>query len=67
MRRRKYFKFMDSEDDVREKPGARPLAALLREVFASRMPVFHTPTDGDESREILRDSIWRFGRAKFWP
>src|SRR5216683_350352 len=48
------FKFMDTEDDVREKPGAKPLPPFAGTIrFESAC--FSYETDGDESREILRD------------
>jgi ATP-binding cassette, subfamily B, bacterial MsbA len=48
------FKFMDSEDDVKEKPGARPIAPFTQSVRLENV-CFSYETDGDESREILRD------------
>src|SRR5438477_1190942 len=48
------FTFMDTEDDVREKPGAQPLPTFASSIrFESAC--FSYQTDGDESREILRD------------
>jgi subfamily B ATP-binding cassette protein MsbA len=48
------FKFMDSEDDVKEKPGARPIPRFTQSVRLENVS-FSYETDGDESREILRD------------
>src|SRR5438445_6502794 len=46
------FKFMDSEDDVREKPRAQPLPPFAGSIrFADAC--FSYATDGDESREVL--------------
>ena len=49
------FKFMDTEDDVREKPGVQ--AAYRRFAKSIRLEgvCFSYETDGDESREILCD------------
>ncbi len=47
------FKFTDSEDDVREKPGARKLPAFSRNiVFESA--TFSYGGDGEAARDILR-------------
>ncbi len=48
------FKFMDTEDDVREKPGAKPLPPFAGSIRFENV-CFSYETDGDESREILRD------------
>jgi subfamily B ATP-binding cassette protein MsbA len=48
------FKFMDTEDDVREKPGAKPLPPFAGSIRFENI-CFSYQTDGDESREILRD------------
>lgn len=48
------FKFMDTEDDVKEKPGARPIPPFTQSVRLENV-CFSYETDGDESREILRD------------
>ncbi len=48
------FKFMDTEDDVREKPGAKPLPAFSRGIRFENV-CFSYQADGDEAREILRD------------
>ncbi len=45
---------MDSEDDVKEKPGARPIPPFTKSVRLENV-CFSYETDGDESREILRD------------
>ena len=48
------FKFMDTEDDVREKPGAKPLPVFSRAIRFETV-CFSYRADGDEAREILRD------------
>ena len=48
------FRFMDTEDDVREKPGAKPLPPFAGSIAFENV-CFSYATDGDESREILRD------------
>src|ERR1700690_1111449 len=48
------FKFMDTEDDVKEKPGARPIPPFTKSVRLEGV-CFSYETDGDESREILCD------------
>jgi subfamily B ATP-binding cassette protein MsbA len=45
---------MDSEDDVKEKLGARPIPPFTKSVRLENV-CFSYETDGDESREILRD------------
>src|ERR1700731_3157470 len=50
------FRFMDTEDDVREKPGAQPLPSFARGIRFEDVCFSHG-ADGDESREILRDII----------
>jgi subfamily B ATP-binding cassette protein MsbA len=48
------FRFMDTEDDVREKPGAQPLPSFARGIRFEDVS-FSYGADGDESREILRN------------
>ena len=48
------FKFTDSEDDVRERPGARPLPAFSKSVVFERAS-FSYDGNGSGAREILRD------------
>src|SRR6267143_5571404 len=48
------FKFMDTEDDVREKPGAKPLAPFSKNIRLEGV-CFSYEADGDEAREILCD------------
>jgi subfamily B ATP-binding cassette protein MsbA len=52
------FKFMDTEDDVKEKPGARPLPPFSRSIRFEEV-CFSYETRGEsetgEGREILRD------------
>src|SRR2546428_9044457 len=48
------FTFMDTEDDVREKPDARPLPALSISIRFEEV-CFSYDGDGEEAREILRD------------
>lgn len=48
------FKFMDAEDDVKEKPGAKPLAPFSGSIRFEKA-CFSYQADGGEGREILRD------------
>jgi ATP-binding cassette, subfamily B, bacterial MsbA len=48
------FKFMDSQDEIREKPGAKPLPAFSHSISFEDV-CFSYEGDGEESREILRD------------
>jgi len=48
------FKFMDTEDVVVERPGARALTRFSRRVRFENV-CFSYDSDGDDSREILRD------------
>jgi subfamily B ATP-binding cassette protein MsbA len=48
------FTFMDTEDDVREKPGAQPLPAFANSIRFESV-CFSYDSDGEEAREILRD------------
>src|SRR5580693_9026613 len=48
------FKFMDIEDDVREKPGAQPLPPFSRGIRFEKVS-FSYQSEGEEGREILRD------------
>src|SRR5207248_4934610 len=48
------FKFMDSEDEVREKPGAKPLPAFSGSIRFDDVS-FSYEGNGDGSREILRN------------
>src|SRR5205809_2193691 len=48
------FRFMDTEDDVDEKPNARPLPRFAREVCFENVG-FSYAADGDHTREILRN------------
>src|SRR5438270_10760844 len=48
------FRFMDTEDDVREKPHAQPLPPFAGSIRFDDV-CFSYETDGDESREILCD------------
>jgi len=50
------FKFMDTADEVREKPGAKPLLAFSRSIrFEDVSFSYEGNKPDDESREILRD------------
>ena len=57
------FKFMDTEDDVREKPGAKPLPAFSKGiVFEQKLKVFlpiafsrHAREDGWRSCAFQKD------------
>ena len=48
------FKFTDSEDDVREKPAAKPLPPFSKTVVFERA-TFSYEGNGDGAREILRE------------
>jgi subfamily B ATP-binding cassette protein MsbA len=52
------FKFMDTEDDVKEMPGARPLAPFSRSIRFEHVCFAYEAngeSEGGEGREILRD------------
>ena len=48
------FKFMDAEDSIAEKPGARPLPRFSQNIRFESVS-FSYQSDGDDSREILRN------------
>jgi subfamily B ATP-binding cassette protein MsbA len=48
------FKFMDSQDEVRESPGAQPLPPFCHSIQFENVG-FSYETDGDEGRDILRN------------
>lgn len=48
------FKFMDRDDDVREKPGAKPLRSFAKDIRFENVS-FSYEADGDDSRQILID------------
>ena len=48
------FTFMDTADDVLEKPGAQPLPAFSNSICFEGV-CFSYDTNGEEAREILRD------------
>jgi subfamily B ATP-binding cassette protein MsbA len=48
------FKFMDTEDDVRERPNAKPLPPFSKSIVFERA-MFSYEGNGDGAREILRD------------
>jgi subfamily B ATP-binding cassette protein MsbA len=48
------FKFMDSQDEIREKPGAQPLPPFSRSIRFEAV-CFSYDGNGEENREILRD------------
>jgi len=48
------FKFMDTEDGVREKPGAKPLPSFSRSIQFEDVGFSYEP-NGEEAREILHD------------
>src|SRR5216684_132271 len=48
------FRFMDEEDEIRERPAATVLPPF-RDTIRFESACFSYETDGDESREILRD------------
>jgi ATP-binding cassette, subfamily B, bacterial MsbA len=47
------FKFMDTQDVVTEKPGAKPLPHFAKDICFDDV-CFSYQSDGDDSREILR-------------
>jgi len=52
------FKFMDTEDDVKEKPGAQPLPPFSRSIRFEKVSFSYESRGGPEGeggREILRD------------
>jgi subfamily B ATP-binding cassette protein MsbA len=52
------FKFMDTEDDVKEKPGAQPLPPFSRSIRFEKVSFSYESgggPEGEERREILRD------------
>src|ERR1700734_1584102 len=49
------FKFMDTDDDVKEKPGAQPLPPFSRSIRFEQVCFSYDPA-GEEGREILRDN-----------
>src|SRR5580700_2864481 len=52
------FKFMDTEDDVKEKPGAQPLPPFSRSIRFEKVSFSYESRggpEGEERREILRD------------
>ena len=52
------FKFMDTEDDVKEKPGAKPLVPFSRSIQFEKVCFSYQSSSGseeEEGREILRD------------
>jgi ATP-binding cassette, subfamily B, bacterial MsbA len=49
------FKFMDTADEVREKPGAKPLPSFTRSIRFEDVAFSYESNNGDESREILRE------------
>jgi ATP-binding cassette, subfamily B, bacterial MsbA len=48
------FKFMDRDDDVREKPGAKPLRSFAKDIRFENVS-FSYEADADDSRQILID------------
>ena len=48
------FKFMDTEDDVKEKPGAKPVPPFSRSIRFEDVS-FSYQSEGGEGREILRN------------
>src|SRR5580700_5278682 len=52
------FRFMDTEDDVKEKPGAQPLPPFSRSIRFEKVSFSYESRgvpEGEERREILRD------------
>ena len=52
------FKFMDTKDDVNEKPGAQPLPPFSRSIRFEKVSFSYKSRggpEGEEGREILRD------------
>jgi subfamily B ATP-binding cassette protein MsbA len=48
------FKFMDTQDEVRERPGAKPIPPFSRNIRFDAV-CFSYESDGEGAREILRD------------
>ncbi len=48
------FKYMDAEDEIRDKPGAKPLTGFSRAIEFDHV-CFSYEDEGEGSREILRD------------
>src|SRR5271155_5754009 len=48
------FKFMDTEDDVKEKPGVQALPPFSRSIRFEKV-CFSYGAEGEEGREVLRD------------
>jgi subfamily B ATP-binding cassette protein MsbA len=48
------FKFMDTQDEVRERPGAKPIPPFSRNIRFDGV-CFSYESDGEGAREILRD------------
>jgi len=57
------FKFMDTEDEVTEKPGAKPLPPFAQEIRFENVS-FSYQADGDDSREILRNITLEIQRGE---
>jgi ATP-binding cassette, subfamily B, bacterial MsbA len=57
------FKFMDTEDDVRERSGARPLPPFSRAIKFENVS-FSYDANGNESREILRNVDLEIGAGE---
>jgi len=57
------FKFMDTEDEVTEKPGAKPLPTFAQEIRFENVS-FSYQADGDDSREILRNITLEIQRGE---
>ena len=60
------FKFMDLEDDVREKPARKALPRFSNSVRFERVS-FAYATDGEDAHEVLRDINLEVDAAKFSP
>ncbi|HTS38493.1 MAG TPA: ABC transporter ATP-binding protein [Candidatus Solibacter sp.] len=57
------FKFMDTEDVVAERPGAKALPRFNKNIRFENVH-FSYQSDGDDSREILRDVSLDVGRGE---
>ena len=58
------FKFMDLEDDVREKPRAKVVAQVLRQLFASSKSASPMPAKAKRSTKSCTTSISKSSRGE---
>ena len=63
------FKFMDTEDDVREKPGAQPLPQFSRSIRFEKCRFSYESQGGPKAKSAARfcaTLIWKSRRARCW-